>query len=296
MSDKPVILIVDDAPVNLQILANCLKHNYSLKVAINGTKAIELARKAPLPDLILLDIGLPDMDGYQVFEQLKTDQLTSGIPIIFVTARDDEKDEEKGLKLGAADYIVKPIHPLIVAARVKTQITLKQQQDKLLSLAIHDQLTGVYNRHYLIDYAQKKFSHALRHHSAISLIMMDIDYFKQVNDNYGHPVGDAVLKLIAQLLMTSFREEDIITRFGGEEFLILLDNTDCQSAYEKAELLRQSIEQLEPHNIHISCSFGITQLIHNHPDNETIETLIKRADIALYQAKKSGRNRVEIKK
>jgi len=218
MSEQPVILIVDDDPINLQILANCLKQKYLLKVAINGTQAIALARKKPLPDLILLDIGLPDMNGYDVFDQLNNHETAESIPIIFVTGKDHQDDEEKGLILGAVDYITKPIYPTIVMARVKTHITIKQQQDKLLSLAIHDQLTGVYNRHFLMDVLTKKIASAHRHKTSLSLIMLDIDHFKAVNDDYGHPTGDRVLKAVAELLINLSREEDIITRFGGEEF------------------------------------------------------------------------------
>ncbi|MCU7835522.1 MAG: diguanylate cyclase [gamma proteobacterium symbiont of Taylorina sp.] len=291
MSEKPVLLIVDDDPINLQILANCLNENYLLKVAINGSQAIALAEKEPLPDLILLDIGLPDMNGYEVFEQLNNNDTDEAIPVIFVTGKDQQQDEVKGLKLGAVDYITKPICPTIVLARVKTHITIKQQQDKLLSLAIHDQLTGVYNRHFLMETVIKKIAFSIRHKIELSLIMMDIDHFKQVNDNYGHPKGDYVLKTVAKLLIELCREEDIITRFGGEEFIILLDQTNQQAAHEKAELIRKTLEKLNPDNIKITCSFGVTQL---NNDKETIEDLIKQADLALYQAKESGRNQVAV--
>ncbi len=291
MSDKPIILIVDDDPINLQILANTLKDTYQLKVAINGSQAIQLAQKEPLPELILLDIGLPDMDGYEVLEQLKTNTDSKNIPIIFVTGKNQQKDEEKGLKMGAVDYITKPIHPIIVTARVKTQISLKQQKDLLLSLAVHDQLTGLYNRHFLMDCITRKTSFALRQDTDLSLIMLDIDHFKDVNDNYGHPTGDSVLKSIAQLLQSCLRKEDIATRFGGEEFIILLDNCNQNIALEKAEHLRKSIEQLKPDNIQVSCSFGVTQFNHT---NDSIEDLIKRADLALYQAKEAGRNQVVV--
>ncbi|MDH5801656.1 MAG: diguanylate cyclase, partial [Gammaproteobacteria bacterium] len=210
MDSKPTVLVVDDAASNVQVLAQILKEDYRVKVANSGARALDLAKN--LPDLILLDIIMPDMDGYEVCERLKANEETRHIPIIFITARSDAEDEERGLALGAVDYIAKPINSAIVRARVKTHITLQKQYSQLQFLAMHDQLTGLYNRHYLLDYAVKKIANAKRHSLPMSVAMIDIDHFKNLNDSYGHNVGDEVLHATAQVLLRSCRTEDIAAR------------------------------------------------------------------------------------
>jgi len=289
MADKPYILIVDDVPANIQTLADVLKDKYRIKVATDGYRCLELARQEPQPDLILLDIEMPGISGFEVCKQLKKDTLTQDIPVIFVTANDQEEDEEKGLHIGAVDYITKPIRPVIVAARVDTHITLKIQRDLLTRMATHDQLTGLYNRHFLMETASKKTAYAQRHHSSISLLILDIDHFKKTNDNYGHPFGDRVLQEIGALLKKFSRMEDIVTRFGGEEFVILFDACPLQNALDKAEQLREQIAQLKPDGHKITVSIGLTEIT---SEQDSLEQMIKRADQALYQAKKQGRNRV----
>lgn len=291
MKDKATILIVDDVPANIQTLAECLKEYYRIKVAIDGPRCLELLKNDMDVDLVLLDIEMPGMNGYEVCTHLKQNPLIEDIPVIFVTGNDQEEDEEKGLELGAVDYITKPIRPSIVLARVKTHITLKQQHDQLLAMAIHDQLTGIYNRHYLMDAASKKIARSIRHQVPLSLIMCDIDYFKKINDEYGHQFGDEVLKSAALLFNDQCRKEDIVTRFGGEEFVILFDHCDLNEAQIKAEKMRQSIEQMELVQTSVTVSFGVTQF---QADNDDIELMIKRADMALYEAKAAGRNRVVV--
>ena len=289
MADKPYILIVDDVPANIQTLADVLKDKYRIKVATDGYRCLELARQEPQPDLILLDIEMPGISGFEVCKQLKKDTLTQDIPVIFVTANDQEEDEEKGLHIGAVDYITKPIRPVIVAARVDTHITLKIQRDLLTRMATHDQLTGLYNRHFLMESAPKKIAFAQRHHTSVCLLTLDIDHFKKINDDYGHPFGDRVLREIGDLLKSFSRKEDIVTRFGGEEFVILFDACRLQDALDKAEELRKQIEQLKPEGYTITASLGVTEL---QSEQDTLEQIIKRADQALYQAKEQGRNRV----
>jgi diguanylate cyclase (GGDEF)-like protein len=232
---------------------------------------------------------MPDMDGYDVLQLLKEKSDTAKIPIIFVTGKDSIEDEEHGLQLGAVDYITKPIRPSIVKARVKTHITLKQQHDQLVGMATHDQLTGLYNRHYLSDTLSKKVSQSIRHHEALSVIMIDIDHFKNVNDTFGHLTGDKILKDVGDVIQGSARKEDIAARFGGEEFILVLDNCSLKDAIIKAQHLREKIEVLSPEDIAISASFGVAQM------DESIkryEDLLKNADLALYRAKEEGRNRV----
>jgi len=288
--DKPVVLIVDDVPGNIQVLASCLKDSYQIKVATSGARCLELAEISPEPDLILLDILMPNLDGYEVCKQLKQNEATRHISVIFVTAKDNDKEEEKGLSLGAVDYITKPIRPAIVVARVKTHVTLKQQYDLLARMAMRDQLTGLYNRHYLLDAACRKVARAMRHRYSICLLMIDVDHFKKINDEHGHLIGDEVLKGIATLMDTCSRQEDVVARFGGEEFVVLLGHCEITSALEKAQYLLDSIERLKPGGIDVTVSIGVAELSSN---GETFADLLGRADLALYRAKESGRNRVE---
>lgn len=290
MEAKPTVLIVDDAPSNIQLLAGLLKDSYQIKVATGGQRCLELARAAPSPDLILLDIQMPDMDGYEVCQRLKDGEGTRQIPIIFVTGKDQTEDEELGLSLGAVDYITKPYSPAIVEARIATHITLKQQSDELRRLAMHDQLTGLYNRHFLIDVAAKRISQAQRHKQTLSVIMIDIDHFKAVNDEHGHSVGDAVLREVASILKLQSRSEDIVARFGGEEFVVLLDNCDLANGAQKAELLRAGLSDSTIEGLRVTASFGLAQW----HDKEGFDQLLHRADDALYTAKSNGRNRVEV--
>lgn len=293
MNTKAVILVVDDVATNVQALALLLKEEYTIKVATAGVRALELAAQDPIPDLILLDVQMPEMDGYDVLRLLRENRNTAEIPIIFVTGKDSVEDEEHGLGLGAVDYITKPIHPSIVKARVKTHITLKQQHDQLVAMATHDQLTGLYNRHYLNDILSKKVAHSKRHNEMLSVIMIDIDHFKNVNDTFGHLTGDLILKAVANVIHDSARKEDLAARFGGEEFILLLDNCTASDALIKAEDLRSKLEALHPEGIKVTASFGVAQL-----DEQIMryEDLLKNADAALYVAKEEGRNRVIVYK
>ena len=289
MTDKPTLLIVDDAATNIQALAHHLKEDYQLKVATSGERALELSLSNPMPQLILLDIKMPMMDGYLVCRQLKSNELTADIPVIFVTSLDDEEDEQQGLELGAVDYITKPIRPCIVKARIKTHIRLKQQSDKLKKIALHDQLTGLYNRHYLMEVAEQKVSLATRYGHPISLLMIDLDHFKSINDHYGHQAGDEVLIQLAAILTQHNRKEDVIARFGGEEFVILLDHCNLKDAQDRAENLRCQIEGIKLNSAKVTASLGCSELNQQHSD---FFSMLSHADNALYQAKEQGRNQV----
>lgn len=289
MRDKAVLLIVDDVLLNTQILKTVLQDSYEIKTANDGSTALKLSQQEPLPDLILLDVKMPDMNGYEVMHKLKSNEQTEDIPVIFITGSDTIEDEEKGLTMGAVDYITKPIRSVIVKARVKTHVTLKYQRDQLMYTALHDQLTGLYNRYHFKDEGTRKFAKAKRQNSLLSIIMVDIDHFKNINDNHGHLIGDEVLVQAAKLLNHNNRIEDFTARYGGEEFIIALEDCSLTYAKIKAESLREEIEELFPNNIKITASFGVAQIQEKH--NEFID-LIKDADDALYKAKNSGRNKV----
>jgi diguanylate cyclase (GGDEF)-like protein len=288
MTDKPVVLIVDDSPANIQVLAVGLKERFRLKIATDGERCLELATTDPMPDLILLDIEMPGMGGYEVCQRLKEQPETQHIPVIFVTGRTSENDEEKGLQLGAVDYITKPIRPAIVLARVTTHITLKQQRDALQKMALHDQLTELYNRRYLMEAADQKIAQSRRYKFPLCVLMLDVDHFKKVNDNYGHAVGDSVLKVVAEILQRQSRKDDIAARIGGEEFVLLLGQCNKPDAVKRAEQLRLEIEQANPEGIKVTVSIGLAE----YQQQEGFDALLSLADQRLYQAKETGRNRV----
>jgi diguanylate cyclase (GGDEF)-like protein len=289
MNDKAVILIVDDTRLNIQALAHILKNDYTIKIAHGGEQALALAVQEPLPDLILLDVEMPETSGYDVCRRLRENRDTLNIPIIFVTGKDSTQEEEYGLSLGAVDYITKPIHPSIVKARLKTHITLKRQYDLLTKMAMHDQLTKLYNRHYLTDVLTSKMAHAARYKTPLSIVLIDIDHFKTINDTYGHVVGDVVLREIADVIEQNARKEDIAARFGGEEFIVVLDGCTLEDARNKAEYLRRQIQARRPAGIEVTASFGVVQL---NGKIDTCTRFFDLADQALYRAKEEGRNKV----
>ena len=290
------ILAVDDSPENLDLIRNILEPHYPVKVAIRGDVALHIA-STQFPDLILLDIVLDDIDGFEICRRLKSQDNTRNIPIIFLTAKRSEKDEVYGFKIGGSDYITKPFSPSIVLARVKTHIQLKKKSDLLEKLASLDGLTEIPNRRAFDAALERQWNQSKRTNMPLSLLIIDIDAFKQYNDYYGHPMGDECLKRVAGALQSlTHRPEDLVSRMGGEEFAILLPNTDSTGAMLRAEQYRDAIESLKIHhtnstpNTHITISIGVATLQAQTRDDAL--TLLKAADDALYRAKNQGRNRV----
>jgi diguanylate cyclase (GGDEF)-like protein len=289
------VLIVDDVPTNIQVLAEALRQDYRVKVATNGTDALSIARQT-LPDLILLDVMMPDLDGFEVCRQLKSDSLTNGIPVIFVTAKDDLADEEHGLNLGAADYITKPFHLPIVRMRVRNHMRLKQKADLLERLAHIDSLTGIANRRRFDQALDVEHRRCQRTEQPISLLLIDIDYFKHYNDHFGHGMGDRCLANVAEALTNNAgRAADLVARYGGEEFAVILPQTDAEGAMLTAERLREGVLELAIAHApsagqpFVTISIGIATTI---PTIATPATaLIEDADKKLYEAKAAGRNR-----
>lgn len=296
-SEKSAILIVDDISSNIQVLANALQADYRIKVATNGQRALEVCRSESPPDLILLDIMMPDMDGYEVCRELKSDAETSSIPIIFVTALSEVSDEEKGLNLGAVDYITKPFHLPIVKVRVRNHLNLKLKTDLLEEMSHIDGLTHIANRRNFDEVMEKESRRIARIPQPISLIMLDIDFFKAFNDNYGHGLGDECLVQVAKAMREVIkRPTDLLARYGGEEFAVILPETPLDGAIKVAEELRAAVEALDfPHAYsavadHVTISLGVAC---NELDQKVqVENILKQADQALYKAKKLGRNQV----
>ena len=292
---RKTVLIIDDSPINIEHLAQVLKGDYQIKVANSGASGLEASRSQH-PDLILLDIVMPEMDGYQVCRALKEDDSTRNIPVIFITTKSDIEDETRGLALGAVDYITKPFRAPIVKARVKTHIKLKHNSDLLEKLALIDGLTGLPNRRRFEQILKREWGRARRAQESLSVIMLDIDHFKEFNDHYGHLAGDRCLNRVAQALPGPLkRPADAVFRYGGEEFIAVLPDTDYGYALKLAEQMRAAVGKLHiPHqynnaeNPYISVSLGVTSVIPN--SRITPRELVKQADRMLYVAKKGGRN------
>jgi diguanylate cyclase (GGDEF)-like protein len=301
MRDIPTILIADDAPENVRLLGALLRDEGRILVATSGVAAIDSAAAYP-PDLVLLDVMMPDMSGYEVCRQLKANERTKDIPIIFVTAMIEAADEAKGLELGAIDYISKPFAPPLVRARVRnhlalrrTTLELRRANEELTRIATTDPLTGVYNRRHFFDMGERELARARRYGHPVTALMLDIDHFKLVNDTYGHDIGDQAIIATAEAALHTFRAEDVFGRIGGEEFAGLLPETDTQSAITVAERLRLAIAGLRiptlKGDLTFTASVGLAPLL---SEDQSCAAALKRADDALYRAKNAGRNRVEI--
>ena len=295
---RPTILIVDDTPTNVQILAEALHSIYRVKVAGDGQEALKIALRKPYPDLILLDVMMPGMDGFEVCKRLKKNPQTERIPVIFVTAKNEESDEELGLNLGAVDYITKPFSIPITRVRIRNHIRLKQQADLLESISLVDALTHMPNRRRFDEAIDAEWKRAAREKTRLSMLMIDIDHFKGYNDCYGHSAGDACLQSVAAALMAGVsRPGDLVARYGGEEFVVILPETDKEAAVRIAMRLCESVRDLKlPHassgvEPFVTISIGCATVI---PSAETSpqNTLLNEADKMLYQAKNTGRNRV----
>ncbi len=297
-NQKQVVLIVDDESNNIYVLGSMLSAaGYEVKTAIDGKSALEFAKNSEKLDLILLDIMMPDMDGYEVCRQLKMEANTKNIPIIFMTALQDEDSETKGLMLGAIDYIKKPFSQAIVKARVKNHLELKMHRDILESLCELDELTTIPNRRHFEVIFAKEIARAKRLEDPLSCLMIDIDYFKNYNDNYGHLAGDECLKKVANIIKSTLpRSNDFIARYGGEEFIVLLPHTEYDGAIAVANKIVTAIQNANLEHKFSLISDRITVSIGSSTATKdgiiSRNSLIDRADKALYIAKEKGRNRV----
>ena len=291
---RPRLLVVDDQPANIQALYQTFAADHQVFMATSGEQALAVCADKQ-PDLVLLDVVMPGMDGHEVCRRLKADEATRDIPVIFVTAHSDEAAEARGLDLGAVDFISKPINPKIVRARVKTHLTLKAQSDLLRRWVYIDGLTGVHNRRHFDERLASDWSRAVRSGEPLSVILLDVDYFKLYNDRYGHQAGDDCLRRVAAVLKASVkRPGDLIARYGGEEFVCLLPDTDLAGAIAVAEHLGQQVfaQQIEHAAStvapYITVSLGVCSRSNNATG--TAQLLLQGADAQLYVAKSRGRH------
>ncbi len=296
MNEQAKILIIDDSPEDIHILGDILGKDYQLFFATNGADGVDIVMRER-PDLILLDVVMPDMDGYAICDRLKADRLLRDIPVIFVTVLTDVSEETKGLEAGAVDYLTKPISAPIVKARVRTHLELKRHQDLLRQLACLDGLTCVANRRRFDELLEQEWRRLRRTGQPLSLIMADVDEFKAYNDHYGHLAGDECLRLVASTLAAAIkRPMDLLARYGGEEFACLLPETDLAGAIVVARRLVAVVVELRiPHTYSgvaawVTISAGVASLIPGR-EQSAVE-LVRAADTCLYRAKKEGRNRI----
>ena len=296
---KPTILVVDDMTTTLLLLHDLLKDTYEVKIAKSGTKALEILESPNDIDLILLDIEMPDINGYDVCKRIKNNETIKNIPVIFVTARNSEEDEEYGLNLGAIDYITKPFNKTITKLRLKNYLELKIKNDMLEKLSMYDGLTNIRNRRFFDETFEKTFSEIKRDKKSLAVLMIDIDFFKPYNDNYGHGQGDETLRKVAKALeKTIKRASDFVARYGGEEFVILLKDINKDGVEAVANNLLNAVRELKiTHEFskienYVTVSIGVSY--YNSSSDITKLELLLKADETLYNVKNSGRNNFAI--
>lgn len=291
---KQNLLVIEDTPLQIRVLDNILAEEYNIKATTSGKKGIELAEKHPI-DLILLDILMDDMDGFEVLSILKKSPKTKNIPVIFITSMDRTEDEVKGLAAGAVDYITKPFKDEIVRLRVGLHMQLISHLRTIENLSLYDSLTGIRNRRSFNLTLNEMWRESADTNKYLSMIMLDIDKFKNFNDKYGHLCGDTCLKIVAETL-TKTADSDLVFRWGGEEFVIMIPGAPLDSALNIAEKLRQSVSDtvisFEGHpSVSVTISIGVGAIIPKASDRP--EDFCTKVDTALYKAKENGRNRVE---
>jgi len=287
------ILIADDIEINVEVLVEVLIHKYKILTAYNGKEVLDIVDSQHV-DLILLDIMMPEMDGYEACHILKSNLRTQDIPVIFITARNDEDSIQKAYELGGIDYITKPFKVKELLARVNREIQLQSLIQNLNFLSSYDEMTKIYNRRKFFELAKKRCYEKKN----LYIYMIDIDKFKKINDTYGHAVGDKFIKKVAKTISKNLPKDSIFGRIGGEEFALLLHTKSKKTAIKKANKLRKKIEKLhisiKNSNKILSCTISIG-IAKTYNKTKSVDFLLKEADIALYKAKHNGRNQVVFK-
>ena len=302
VSGSRVLLVDDDAVQGKQIVAR-LSETYKVEWLQESARALSLAHSDPF-DAIIISTVLGDADGLRLASHIKSQEETRNVPLLVLVDEDDTRVMYKALEMGINDYLIVPVDKNEMMARVRSQLRRKKYQEALkstyqksISMAITDALTGLYNRHYLNTHLGNMVKQALKNGKQLALMMLDVDHFKAVNDTYGHDVGDMILKQLSAIIIQQSRSAELASRFGGEEFVILMPETPPQAALLAASRMREVVEATPftindgGDTIHKTVSIGVASL---HPDGDSAESLLKRADEALYEAKNSGRNKVKV--
>ncbi|MCD6365665.1 MAG: diguanylate cyclase [Planctomycetes bacterium] len=288
------VLIVDDSPDALAVArVRLASENAEIVCASSGQAALDLARREK-PDLILLDIDMPDMSGFDVCRTLKEDAELNMAPVIFLSGSGQAGDKVRGLDLGAVDYVTKPFDTFELRARVRAALRTKRLQDMLIEHAHIDPLTGLSNRRAMMDRLEQEWARMGRHGGTLSFIMADIDHFKEVNDTFGHAVGDRLLRQLAKIIAGQCRDVDLPTRYGGDEFVIVAPQEEVANAGMLAERCRLAIEETPLATGHGTVGCTVSLGAADTTNAGSIEALIQKADDAMYQAKQSGRNKVVV--
>ena len=282
------ILIIDDNPSNIDFLLGLLTE-YDISVAVDGERALDQISQE-IPDLILLDVSMPGMDGYEVCSIIKLDPKTKDIPILFLSANTDAESVVKGFDVGGVDYITKPYRPREVLARVETHLKLKKVMDDLERLAHEDPLTGIANRRRFFEKANNLFTKVKAECLPLYLFAVDIDKFKEINDTFGHDVGDEVIRVFVDIVKKELGKEDCFARFGGDEFVMILMHMSKKKALNIVKKIQNNISELHfmlCSVVHFTVSMGMAEVEHF---DEDIDAVIKRADINLYSEKRTKRD------
>ncbi len=288
------IFIVEDNKKDLQFLQAALaKEKYAVIHAPDGKTAFEMLEKNR-PDIVILDLLLPGMDGFEICKILRSEERFLSIPILFFTSAVNMDNKLLGLRLGAADFLDKGCDKRELLLRIKNLLRYKKQYDEMVKLSVIDSLTHVYNRRYFQHRLMDEFERGRRYDREFCCVIIDVDHFKDVNDTYGHPVGDDVLRHVAAILRRNIRAADVLCRYGGDEFGLVLPETNFPGAFVTAERVRRIVEKTvfnkSDNPISITLSVGISSLIEGGALG--MDELVTQADVALYQAKRGGRNQI----
>jgi len=296
VSSRPRVLVVDDEEDAREALAEVLQPQWEVLSAADGARAVELTR-SELPDLVLMDLAMPKLDGMQALRQIRADPTTADVPVIFVSARGDDQVKARALDLGAVDYLQKPFSERELRARIERTLRLARSQSALRELAQTDPLTTLANLRAFRARLAEEVKRARRYRTPLTCVMADMDHLKPVNDSLGHAAGDRAIAALASVIRSQLRETDFGARYGGDEFVLLLPHTGGDEGRVLAERicarLKTSVIEVSGRRISIGASFGVACLSEDSPE-ETAEDLVRAADTALYRAKRAGRGRVEV--
>jgi len=280
------ILLIDDDPIILSMLESFLAGSGHTILTVDSAKTAFKIMEDQKPDLIVSDIMMPDMDGYEMRRKLLSDERLKYIPFIFLSSKGESRDIVKGMEMKVDDYIAKPFDSTVLKAKINAVL---QRYDGLYKLIHYDPLTGLYNRRAVEMFLKDELERAKRYNRPLGVISLDLDHFKNLNDRFGHDFGDDVLKITADVLKANIREIDYAGRYGGEEFIIIMPETDRKDSKAAAERLRLAVQGIhfDNHDVSVTISGGMAIALE---DGDNIADLLKSADVALYNAKNSGRN------